>query len=486
MLRSVFWRLVASHVLVAVLAVTLAETLSYRLFRNHYMATEQREVVRIGRAIADLATPMLVRPNALAQIHSIAETAGAILNGRVCIFERSTQELIAASAEVEGEELDTETSLYDLLGDEVRVERTSAPCEPRQQLKVIVPVNSANGPLGSVMIRAPVAGTEAVLRSLRQLSLAMGAGVAAVAFLLSLVMSRTISSPLKRISLTSLRIGSGDFAARVQPLPQGEIGGLAAAINHMAEQLEDMFGRLEREKNVLEENIAQARRLEEMQRSFIANASHQLRTPLTGARGFLEALADGTAATPAAQKRCVTVALGQLGRMQTLIERLMDLSRFDAGMVELDREPANIRELLEGAIASFEPRLNEAGLRVVIECEANLLPLNVDGSRIVEALGNLLDNAIRVSPPHATITLRAESNNGGVKFSVIDTGPGVEPEALENVWERFYSHTRPGEAPGGNGLGLAIVREIVSAHGGEVFARNRPEGGAEFGFVVPG
>jgi signal transduction histidine kinase len=480
MFRSVFWRLVAAHVLVALLASTVAGTLSYRYFRRHYISAEEASVVRMGRALADLAAPLLDRGDAKGEVGTLARAAGAVVDGRVCIFGRTEHELLAASEEGQGAELDALPAITAVLEDQVRVERTSASCEPRHLLKVTVPINSARGRLGSVMVRAPVEGTESILRSVRRLTLLSAAGAGAVAFLLSLLVSRTIAGPLRRLTRMAGRIGEGDFAARVEPLPSGEIGYLAAAVNHMASQLQSQFDQLAEEKQVLIESAEQARRLEAMRRSFAANASHQLRTPLTGARGFVEALADGTAATPEARERCLAGAREQLGRMQTLIERLMDLSRFDSGAVELDREAAPIRGLLDAATAAFEPQLRAADVSIGMEIDPSLTPIEVDGARIVEALSNLLDNALRVSPRGGLLVLAARRDGEAVEFAVRDQGPGVAAADLDSVWERFFSRS-----PQGTGLGLAVVREIVLAHGGEVFARNLPEGGAEFGFRLP-
>jgi signal transduction histidine kinase len=464
MFRSIFSRLVASQVAVATFAVVAAGVLSYGLFRDHYMATEEAELKRIGRAVADLASPLLADSRLDRDVNTVARTAGQLVDGRVCIFESKTHALLAASGEGEGDEI-SEQALRSILSGELHFERASARCEPEQLFKVIVPVNSPTGPLGSVMVRAPVEGTESILRNVKRLSLQTALGVGLAAFLLSLLVARTITSPVRRITAATERIGKGNFDTRIEPLPGGEIGDLAATINEMAAQLH---------------------RMETMRRSFVANASHQLRTPLTGARGFVEALADGTASTPEARQRCAAVALEELGRMQVLIEKLMDLSRYDAGAVALEPEPAEVADLVQGAVKAFEPRIAEAGIRLQVDADAASPALLVDGTRIVEALGNLIDNAIRVSPPGGEITVSARPEAGRVRFSVTDDGPGIAEGDSELVWDRFYSRPRAGEPPGGMGLGLAIVREIVHAHGGEVHCRNRPEGGAEFGFVVGG
>jgi len=581
MFRSIFWRLVASQVIVALFAVAAAGILSYRLFRNHYMAAEEEELIRIGRELGNLAAPLLVDPERRPRVATIARTGGVAVDGRVCIFGRSAEDLLAASGEEEGDEASGAPAVYRRFAGQVSVERTSAKCEPRQNLTVMVPINSAQGPVGSVMVRSPVAGTEAVLGQVRRLSLLTALGAGTAAFLLSLLVSRTIASPLRRISRASASLGDGQFTTRVDPIPAGEVGELALTVNQMAERLQALFDELSEEKANLEgvlggmaegviaidrearvtfanrpahellsatandwvgrpldklaprqtwvtdavrvacgnadpppaciaegesgtvrcrirplsgpaggalmllEDAAKEHRLEQMRRSFVANASHQLRTPLTGVRGFLEALADGTAQTEEARERCVVAALEQINRMQALIEKLMDLSRFDAGAAALEMEPVRVEEVLHGAAATFEPQLREADARLDVRAAPDLPPIPADGTRIVEAVGNLIDNAIRVTPPEGAITITAERDGGAIRISVEDQGPGIDPADVEAVWQRFFSKTPAGIRSGGMGLGLAIVNEIVSAHGGEVFARNAPGGGAVVGFSLP-
>ncbi|HJN15196.1 MAG TPA: HAMP domain-containing sensor histidine kinase [Armatimonadota bacterium] len=463
MSRSIFWRLVVSQVLIAILAVAAAGMLSYRLFRDHYITAEERELKRVGRAVAELASPLLAEEGLGRDVSTVARTAGALVDGRVCIFGSQEHALLAASGDGEGDEL-SDAALRSVLSGEVHFERTSAKCEPRQLFKVTVPINSAGGPMGSVMVRAPVEGTESILRNVRRLSLGTALWVGIGALLLSLLLARTITSPLRRITDASARIGEGNLDTRVDPLPSGEIGELATTINEMAERLE---------------------RMEEMRRSFVANASHQLRTPLTGARGFVEALADGTASTPEARQRCATVALAEMGRMQVLIEKLMDLSRYDAGAVTLEPELAPVDGLVQGALTAFETRAAEMGVSLVTDVEPGLPAVAVDGARVVEALGNLIDNALRVTPSGGAVTVGVARAGDAARLSVADEGPGVSAEDRDAVWDRFFSRRRVGEAGGGMGLGLAIVSEIAHAHGGEVFLEDAPEGGAVFGLTLP-
>jgi len=231
------------------------------------------------------------------------------------------------------------------------------------------------------------------------------------------------------------------------------------------------------------EDLSQARRLELMRRDFVANASHQLRAPLTSLRGFLEAAHDGTAETPAAQRHCVEVALEQVGLLQELVDRLLVLSRLQARAVELAREPVSLREVSERAARHLAPQAQRQGLRVAVEAEEDLVVVG-DPLRLLESTLNLLDNAIRHSPGAGQVRLTVARRERRARLAVADEGPGIPAEHLKTIWERF--HHVPGErSPGGAGLGLAIVREIIEQHGGTVFAESQPGTGSVFGFELP-
>jgi signal transduction histidine kinase len=245
-------------------------------------------------------------------------------------------------------------------------------------------------------------------------------------------------------------------------------------------------------------DVTSARRLDLMRREFVASVSHELRAPLTAIRGFLGALLDGTAQDSAERDHCVQVADREAARMARLVEELLELSRLQAGVMPFEFQPTRLDEVIEAVVQSLAPRLAEREVRLVRDVCPEGPEVAADGDRLAQVFVNLLDNALRFSPQSGqiTITVRQQAGAettgqaatgdpppGAVVCSVSDEGPGITEEDLQRIWDRFHKsdRARPRTDPGA-GLGLAIVREIVHAHGGEVFARNRPPGGAEIGF----
>jgi signal transduction histidine kinase len=235
----------------------------------------------------------------------------------------------------------------------------------------------------------------------------------------------------------------------------------------------------------LQKAFDEMHRLDKLRREFVGNASHELRAPLTNIRGFLDAVLDGTAASSEDQRRCLETASGEARRMTRIVEELLQLSRMQAGVLEFDFGPVDLREIACHVLESFEPRLSARQVTASIEARGTPT-VTADGDKIAQVIVNLLDNALRYSPDRGQLLVSLQAEREGVRVAVADQGPGIPDANLNDIWERFHKvdPARPRSQPGA-GLGLAIAREIIKRHGGEVFARNREEGGAEIGFWVP-
>lgn len=234
-------------------------------------------------------------------------------------------------------------------------------------------------------------------------------------------------------------------------------------------------------------DVTEDDRLARLRREFVANASHELRAPLTSIRGFLSACLDGTA-TGEEKEHCLRTAAAEAARMTRIVEDLLQLSRLQAGVLEFDFHPCRLEEVVSGVINGFQPRLVEKQLAVALDMPQQLPQLHIDGERIAQVIVNLLDNAVRYNPSRSTIDVQLDYDvkAGRVWLAVRDRGPGIPQEALSEVFERFHKADagRPRTDPGA-GLGLAITREIVRAHGGDTTADNHPQGGARVGFWLP-
>ena len=212
---------------------------------------------------------------------------------------------------------------------------------------------------------------------------------------------------------------------------------------------------------------------QQSQRAFIANVSHDLKTPLTSIQGFAQAILDGTANDPISLRRAAGVIYEEAGRMNHMVLDLLDLARMDSGIAEFRNDPADINDLLQKVIDKFTPQAKEAQVELLFRSE--VIPvIRGDADKLAQVFSNLLDNAVKYSPPVGQVVLTSRLSDSWLEVQVSDTGPGITPGEFERVFDRFYQmdKSRHGNTHG-VGLGLAITREIVIAHGGSISVINR-------------
>jgi two-component system OmpR family sensor kinase len=303
-------------------------------------------------------------------------------------------------------------------------------------------------------------GDEALLRPLLQAS-----GVALLlAILLSYLIARWVAGPLDRITLASRQIADGDFT-RLDLIGPQEVRNLGQAFNSMAARVQSSQQSL---------------------RDFVANVSHELKTPLTSIQGFAQAILDGTVEDKAEREHAAHVIYDEANRLRRLVEDLLDLARLDAGQIHFKREQIDLKALLLSIRERLAVRADIAQVQVKIG-QLDLPLIIGDGDRLAQVFTNLLDNAIKHTPAGAQMTVWGEQAAGWVSVHVDDRGPGIPADELSRIFERFYQldKARPGGGDRGAGLGLAISREIVSNHGGKLVAQSEPGRGSRFTVQLP-
>jgi two-component system sensor histidine kinase ResE len=221
------------------------------------------------------------------------------------------------------------------------------------------------------------------------------------------------------------------------------------------------------------------------QRDFVSSVSHELKTPLTSIQGFAQAIKDGTASSPEERRQAAEIIHAEAGRMHRLAVGLLDLAALDAGTVELRNAPVDLHEVLAQLCSRFEPIATLAGVTLEFDLPTELSAVAGDGDRLLQVFTNLVDNAIKFTPPGGGVNVRAEQDRGETRVVVRDTGPGMSVEELTHIFERFYQAdaARGGGDKHGAGLGLPIARELTEAHGGRISVRSTLGHGAEY--VVP-
>lgn len=292
-----------------------------------------------------------------------------------------------------------------------------------------------------------------------------------IALLLSLVLafmlSRWVADPLQQVIHAARKYPQGSDAANPIP-PRGprEVQDLTRAFNSM---------------------VARVHASQKSQRDFVANVSHELKTPLTSIQGFAQAILDNTADTHKAREQAAQIIYDESGRMHRMALDLLDLARLEAGTADLKMSNVDMVILLRNLIEKLSPQAKKANVTMQLDISPALPALVGDGDRLAQVFTNLVENALKFTPAKGTITLSAKKIEAEMEVSITDTGIGVEGEALPRLFDRFYQAdpSRAGGEKHGAGLGLAIVKEIVEAHGGKIGVRSRVGHGTTFVIHLP-
>jgi heavy metal sensor kinase len=314
--------------------------------------------------------------------------------------------------------------------------------------------------IGTFRVADPLTSVDQALESLRNRFIAVGLGALILSVIIAIWLANLISRPLRRMAAVASAVDSGDLSHRIDYRGDDEVGVLAEAFNHMLDRLEEGF---------------------RLQRDFVSDASHELRSPLTVLRGRIEQLADhaGDRETVAAE---ADELMREVRRMERLTDDMLTLAKAErGGLVQRRRVPIDdFVEDLRRDLPLLGPRHYSVESSVHGDLEA-------DPDRLAQVLRNMVTNAVRHTAADGHIDISIRSENGSAVFAVSDDGTGIEPDQLGRIFDRFH-RTDEGRsrAEGGSGLGLAIARAIVEAHGGTIAAESPPGAGATIRFSIPG
>ena len=543
MFESIRWRLVLSYLFLILLTLGVVGGIVLRLVEG-YMARQEREYLSANaEAVAQQAGGLLWPYTRQAQLQELAETSALLGNTQVRILD-AQRRVLADSDRTAGEQVawillptqwQAEAVSQALESFGLQFEsggRLALPVSHEEQLRIIeqlppeasltilrwqerpwgggfeldavqsleqlrdlvvegqeaarsdqvvtLPIGEPGALLGYVEIGdGPDLGSEALATTRRAFTYAaLGAILLAVA--VGLVVSRGLTAPLLELGAVASRMSGGDLSTRAPVRRRDEIGHLAGQFNQMAERLEASFAELASERDAL--------------RRFIADASHELRTPITALKSFNELLQDAAEDDPEARAEFLAESGAQIERLEWVIAHLLDLSRLDAGLVALDLGRHDAADLISAAASACKALALENGVSLSAQAPAAPLVIECDRTRIERALGNLMENACRfagrgAAPAGGRVEIGAERIGDVVRFWVRDDGPGIEPEDQARIFERFYRGrgARTGDGGGyeGTGLGLSIVQSIVQAHQGRVWAESEPGAGSLFVIELP-
>ena len=308
--------------------------------------------------------------------------------------------------------------------------------------------------------------------SSRNLFIGVAAGAIVLALLLGFVLSWSLIGPIQRIDSRLAAIASGDFSGHVDVSNRDELGALGANVNRMNDELRRLYRELETTSQHKSE--------------FLANMSHELRTPLNAIIGFSQVLRERMfGELNEKQEEYLEDILSSGNHLLSLINDVLDLSKVEAGQVELEVAPFSLREALERGVVMVRERAMKDGVHVALAANTGVDVVEGDERRIRQVIFNLLSNAVKFTPMGGAVDVSAAQVNGEVRVSVADTGPGIAVEDHERIFEEFQQTKAGVEHLQGTGLGLALSKRLVELHGGRIWVDSELGKGSTFVFTLP-
>jgi signal transduction histidine kinase len=528
---SLRWRLVLSYALLAVLTVFAVGALALALIRNNLWQRESELMNANARAVAKQAALIFQQGPDRNSLQQLADTAAFMGNAQVRILDQAGTTLVDSGPRGAAQRLlwitpsrrqasdqnsagvlviMTPEGIFGLNDPNMASVPWLRALMPEARMYVIrrspgafgnqldfeqmptqqQPQTAAEEPLPATATRVQQAITvndstagfvemggvapfsdEALGTAQRALLFAAIAALGA-AMIAGFLVSRGLTAPLTTLAGSAAQMSQGNFAARA-PLKKkrtrDEIDQLSAQFNDMAEKLDASFKALSEERDAL--------------RRFIADASHELRTPITSLKLSNELLQGPVGDDPAARADFLAQNEAQLNRLEWITHNLLDLSRLDAGIANLNIAPHDAGDLIDSVALPFKAKAEQKGIELVLHKPQLPVQVNCDLARVEIALSNLIDNALKFTPAGGRVEVSAAASEHWTRFMVQDTGIGINNEEQARVFERFYRGSN--HRTEGTGLGLAIVKSITQAHGGRAFVESTPGAGSTFGIELP-
>ena len=327
-----------------------------------------------------------------------------------------------------------------------------------------------------VSLSAPYTTRSSTITSVVGFLLFTAIGALALAVVVSSLLARRFTTPLRRLTEAARALAEGDLARRV-PADRARTGG--AEITELSHQFNAMADQVE-------ETMEEIRRDRDIGREFLADVSHELRTPLAALRTFNELLQERAGNDVDARTEFLEASAQQIERLDWLAQNLLELSKLDSGLIRLDLRPDDLRATILSAVEQAQVSAQRRGLTLTAELPETPLVTRHDPQRLGQAMTNLIGNALKFTIRGGSVRVTLSPHPRGAQIQVIDTGVGIDAGELPHVFERFYRGSRANEARGsGSGLGLAIVRSVVEMHRGRVMVESRVGAGSTFTVTLP-
>ncbi|MEW5784562.1 MAG: HAMP domain-containing sensor histidine kinase [Bacillota bacterium] len=486
-LRRFFTRLMLSYLMVTLAVLGVISIIFVTLMQRYFFSVEGWQLAGRGEKAAELLKEPLLEQD-LPALTRLTETLAFSYDAYLWVTDRTGTVLVNSGNNPDKLGLRVEQNeIQHVLAGNVITKQITGPgynslfymapvYEPgydpnEDQEDESDPDGNAAHVVGALAISFPMGPLFGTIAEVTRLGIYAAFGAAALAALIGYTLSRRIAYPIEEMSKVALELSEGRFEKRASYRSDDELGKLAVTLNYAVERVS--------------ETIEEQRRTVKLQRDLISDISHEFRAPLTSLRGFLELMQSGKI-KPEEKNKYLEIMHEDTLHLSRLVQDLLDLASLESHQFTLHKVKHDLDALLRTSIQHLQLAAAAKGAAIEIQSLSDTPPVEVDENRFHQVIVNLVENAVRYSPPGGKVIVKAGAHQGGALVEVIDSGAGIPEAELPFIWNRFYkvdkARTR---VDTGSGLGLAIVRQIVELHGGRVAVESSPGKGSTFSFWLP-
>ena len=448
-MKTIFTKLVGSYIFIVVTSLVVILVSVSFMFNNYLFEQKEGELVIKGQDMAEVVKPFLVDKQDPHDFVNLANRLDLNLGTEVWVVDKKGAVIAAAANHeyCEGNYLEA-SELEKMQSGSLSVRKGQSQYFQEPVIRVIIPIIQEERVIGAIILYSPIQGIDKALASLSQMVLTAGIISLAIAFLIGIILSRRLSRPILTITEASISIAKGQKHVIVPTNTS------IKEINQLGKTFNDMSSKVEAN--------------EERMKEFVANVSHELRSPLTSIKGFVEALIDNKGKTPEVQQRFLTIINDETDRLSLLVNDLLILSGSE-GEITLKHEIIELEDFIENVLTSFQSRVEEKSVNIRVSSDDDSILLKIDFNSFRQIIVNLVDNALKYSPPGGNVLISLRQSEEMISISIGDSGPGIPERDLPHIWDRFYRVDKDrSRETGGTGLGLAIVKQLTEKNGGQV------------------
>jgi signal transduction histidine kinase len=469
MFRTVFLRILISFLLIITFILMLQSVVMTQLYRRDYLQLTQKELIEEAEKIGEMMLSPSLSNNSAVQVFLESIQLSMEKSNSVLWLVTPYGKIISEKGENDNDDSKRLSikEMQDYLepaheGKRVIWENEFNSRFNKPVMTIAQPVISNNELFYVIFIHTELSYFEPDITPLyRQIGTSSLIAVI-VSIILVFLSSSHITQPIKEMSKMTKEIAKGNLDKRIKIDSQDEIGMLAQSFNDMAEELAKQ---------------------EELRTGFVANVSHELRSPLTSIHGFVQGMLDGTVAKEE-YDQYLNIIVSETSRLNKLIRELLDLSQIESGSFPLNKKVYDINEQIRRILIRYIDAIEDKGIHVEVSFRQDFCMVCADYDRIEQVLVNLIDNAIKFTDKDGTITLWSHVSDKKALIGVNDTGHGIAREDLPFIFERFYKSDKSHTGKKGTGLGLSIVKKIVEQHGHTITVNSSKEKGTSFAFSL--